>query len=262
MRIARLRTPHGPRAAVLDGDSWDVLVADVPEPATGRDGRPVLPASSGARFAADDPAVAAALLAPCRPRVVVGMAHNSGPEGRALPPQAFLKSARTVVGPGTVVRHDRTLGALVAEAEAAVVVGRPCRDLRPHDVPGVLLGCTVADDLTADDQVALDAMMTRSKNGSGFTPLGPWVDTDARLDDAELVVEVEGVERARSTTAGLAYGVVEQLVFLTRHLELGPGDVVLTGAHRSAVPLGERPAGGIEVALSVGGVGTLRHRVA
>ncbi|SIQ11393.1 2-keto-4-pentenoate hydratase/2-oxohepta-3-ene-1,7-dioic acid hydratase (catechol pathway) [Cellulosimicrobium aquatile] len=258
MRIARLRTAHGPRAAVLDGDAWDVLVADVPEPATGRDGRPALPASSGVRVRADDPGLDGALLAPCRPRVVVGMAHNSGPEGRALPPQAFLKSARTVVGPGAVVRHDRALGRLVAEAEAAVVVGRPCRDLRPDDVPGAILGCTVADDLTADDQVPLDAMMTRAKNGTGFTPLGPWIDTAATLDDAALVVAVDGVERARSTTAGLSYDVVDQLVFLTRHLELGPGDVVLTGAHRSAVPV----EGGVEVALEVGGVGTLRHRVA
>ena len=38
------------------------------------------------------PAENAMLWAPCRPRVVLGMAHNAGPADRLLPPQAFHKS--------------------------------------------------------------------------------------------------------------------------------------------------------------------------
>ena len=44
------------------------------------------------------PARDARLLAPVAPRTVVGMAHNTGPADRRLPPQAFLKPATTVTG--------------------------------------------------------------------------------------------------------------------------------------------------------------------
>jgi hypothetical protein len=41
--------------------------------------------------------------------VVVSMAHNGLPEKQALPPQAFMKSARTVINPGDDIVVDDQL---------------------------------------------------------------------------------------------------------------------------------------------------------
>lgn len=249
MRIARVRTADGPRPAVLDDGRWHL----VDDPWADR------PHRTGASVAADE----AELLAPCAPQVVVGMAHNHGPQDRLLPPQAFLKSARTVVGPGQATEVDPAGGPVNAEAELAVVIGRTARRLRPADVEQVIAGWTVADDVTRVGQVRHDSLFTQVKNGDGYTPLGPWVCTDLGpvLDGQPValrteVLDLDGTERvAEGSTADLAWTVREQLVYLTAHLTLGPGDVVLTGAPGTSLPV--RP--GSRVRVHVDGVGTLHH---
>ena len=49
-------------------------------------------------------------LAPSVPANVLGMAHNTGKAGRALPPQAFHKAATSVIGPGDASSWQRMPG--------------------------------------------------------------------------------------------------------------------------------------------------------
>jgi len=197
------------------------------------------------------------LLAPCEPRVILGMAHN-GPGDRGLPPQAFLKSARTAVGPGDPIWLDPRAGTVHIEGELAVVMRHTARNLRPGDVPGAILGYTIGNDVTAVDQVAADEKMTQVKNGDGFTPLGPWIETRLDWRDVSIDVRVNGVRRAHGSTADLAYDVVEQLVYLSSIMTLGPGDVVLMGSPHTAASIDP----GDDVAISLAGLGTLRNPVA
>ncbi|WP_127125743.1 fumarylacetoacetate hydrolase family protein [Georgenia sp. SYP-B2076] len=243
MRLARIATPAGPRHVVADGADW-VVVEDV-------FARPLV------RTDERHPQAGARLLAPVEPRVVLGMAHNSGPADRQLPPQAFMKSARTVVGPGDPVRIDPRRGEVKVEGELTLVVRRECRNLTPEDVPDAVLGWTVGNDVTAVDQTPLDEKMTQAKNGDGFTPIGPWIETDLDPRDVAIDVDVDGVRVASSSSAGLAWDVVEQLVYLTSHLTLGPGDVILTGSPGTAatVRAGDRS----DITLS--GIGTLSNPI-
>lgn len=196
------------------------------------------------------------LLVPCRPRVILGMAHN-GPGDRLLPPQAFMKSSRTSVGPGDAIRIDPILGEVNVEGELAVVMRRTVRHLRPDDVADAILGFTIGNDVTAIGQIPLDEKMTQAKNGDGFTPLGPWILTGADWRDVDIDVSVNGEHRAHGNTADLAYNVVEVLVYLTSIMTLGPGDVVLTGAPRTST----RVEPGDDVAISLAGLGTLKNPV-
>lgn len=216
MRLARLATERGPRPVLADGDRWleiDDPFAPVPVP-TG----------------VHHPRAGARLLAPVRPQVVLGMAHNGAPGDRDRPRQAFLKSPRTVVGPGESIVTDDELGRVNVECELAVVIRRPCRHLTADEVPSAILGYTTGNDVTAVDQIALDEKMTQSKHGDGFTPLGPWIETGPPPDGVGLTVRVNGTVVATGSTDGLAWSITEQLMYLTRYLTLGPGDVVLTGA--------------------------------
>jgi 2-keto-4-pentenoate hydratase/2-oxohepta-3-ene-1,7-dioic acid hydratase in catechol pathway len=197
------------------------------------------------------------LLAPCRPRVILGMAHN-GPGDRPLPPQAFMKSPRTAVGPGDPIRIDPMLGAVNVEGELAVVMRRTVRHLQPDDVADAVLGFTIGNDVTAIDQIPLDEKMTQVKNGDGFTPLGPWISTGVDWWDVNIDVSVNGEHRAHGNTADLAYNVVEILVYLSSIMTLGPGDVILTGAPRTST----RVEPGDHVAISLAGLGTLENPVA
>lgn len=112
MLLARIQLVAGPQRGAVsyarvdratDGTFRYLPVPDPFEPAAGAGSIAMEPAEPV--DAAD-----AVLLAPCRPRVVLGMAHNTGPADRLLPPQAFHKSPHSVIGPGmrSNWRPDRT----------------------------------------------------------------------------------------------------------------------------------------------------------
>ena len=251
MRIARLRTPAGPRHVVQREGAWVEVVSLTDHTPTG----------------ASHPLDGAHLLAPCEPVLVLGAAHNSGPEGRELPQQAFQKSARTVVGPGEPILREPGLGSLVVECELAVVIARPARHVRPEEVESVVLGYTVGNDVTLMDQTERDGLLLQAKNGEGFTPLGPWIETGwlgeegARdvLDGGDVGMQtlVDGHVAADSSVARLGWTIREQIVHLTRYLTLGPGDVVLTGSPGTDAPV----EAGQLARVRIAGIGELANPV-
>ncbi len=239
MRLARISTPEGAVHAVADGADWAV-VEDV-------FARPLV------RTGERRPQSTTVLLSPVEPRVVLGMSHNSGPADRARPPQAFMKSARTVVGPGDVVHVEPRRGEVRIEGELTLVVRTVCRDVMPDQLADVVLGWTIGNDVTAVDQVLLDPLFTQAKNGDGFTPIGPWIETDLDPHDLSIEVVVDGVRAASSSTAGLAWDAIEAFCYVTAHMTLGPGDVLMTGAPGTSATV--RP--GATTAISIDGLGTL-----
>lgn len=241
MRLARILTDKGPRHVVQDGDDWAV-VEDVFAPQLIRTGEL-------------HPVEGAVLLSPTEPRVVLGMAHNSGPEDRKLPPQAFSKSARSVVGPGGAVELDPELGRVNVEGELVVIMRRTSRRLSPEQVPDAVLGYCIGNDVTNVDQVSCDEKMTQSKNGDGYTPLGPWIETDLDPDHVHIDVRLDGDTVASANTDDLAWKISEQLVCLTRYLTLGPGDALLTGSPFTWAAL----TPGQRTDITIDGIGTLSN---
>src|SRR6478609_649285 len=243
MRLARLATPAGVRPVMADGDHW-VEITDPFAP---------VPVPTGVRH----PMAGATLLAPVQPLVVLGMAHNGAPGDRDLPRQAFIKSPRTIIGPGETIVVDEGLGQVNIEGELAVVIRRRSRHLTAEQVPDAILGYTIGNDVTAVDQIPFDEKMTQAKNGDGFTPIGPWIETDLDSGTVPMTVLVNGETRAQANTNQLAWNIVEQLVYLTSYLTLGPGDIVLTGAPGTFTPV--KPGDNGEIIL--GGIGSLSNPI-
>lgn len=233
MRIARIAHPDGIDHAVVEPDGYRLVKDVFADEIRCRDRWVAL---------AD-----ARLLAPVVPRTVVGMAHNTGPDDRLLPPQAFLKPARSVIGPGEPVPVSAHLGVVHAEAELAVVIGRE----------GEVLGYTVANDVTGRDLQAADSLWTQAKGQRGFTPLGPWIETDLDPVDAVVGLAVDGVPAESASTTHLARSVAEVVAWVSSFLPLGPGDVILTGAPGASLPI--RP--GQHVRASVADIGELGNPV-
>lgn len=186
------------------------------------------------------------LAAPCTPTVVVGIAQN-GP-GHASPVQAWLKSPRTVTGPGVTVRLRRDAGQTVAEAEVAVVIGRDTTGLTVENAHDFVLGITAVNDLSSPDRAAVDPRNFESKSGEGYTPLGPWIDTAHSLDaDLPMALLADGVARAETSAGRLPMTPRECLAYVAGWTTLGPGDVVMMGAPHSQAPV--RPGETIEVVV-------------
>ena len=101
MRIARLETSDGARHAIWIDDAWAVVEDGFADP----------PVRTGVTVTGD----AARLLAPCEPRVLVGIAHNKTNNDHPLPIQAWHKSVRTIVGQGDAIHARRDIGTINIE---------------------------------------------------------------------------------------------------------------------------------------------------
>jgi 2-keto-4-pentenoate hydratase/2-oxohepta-3-ene-1,7-dioic acid hydratase in catechol pathway len=208
------------------------------------------------------------LLAPTQPINVVcigknyadhiaEMAHMTGPPKASGDPTVFLKPATSVIGPDEPIRLPRGVGRVDHEAELALVIGKPARDLTRENALSHVWGYTAANDVSARDQQKNDTQWTRGKGHDTFCPLGPWIETD--LDPADLRVrcEVDEVLRQDGRTRDLLHDVPAVLAFITSFMTLLPGDVVLTGTPAGVGPL----APGSTVEVEVEGIGTLRNPV-
>jgi len=244
MRIARIHTAHGIVGVIEKDGRW----AEVADPLAAE------PQPTGPTHELD----AVSFACPVVPTLIFGMLHNSGPADREKPPQAFMKSARSAIGPGEKILIDHHIGAVKGEGELALVVGQVTRFVSPEHARDCVLGFTCSNDITNLDQVSLDATFTQGKAGDGYTPLGPWIETDLDALDAAIVVAMDGKQVAASSTANLAYNPYEALSYLSRYLTLGPGDVILTGAPATSYPL--EP--GQTMSITIAGIGTLTNPAA
>ena len=207
------------------------------------------------------------LLAPVQPINVVCIGKNYAdhvaemgalPTGTSPDPVVFLKPATSVVGPGDPVRLPAGIGRVDHEAELAVVIGRPARELTVANALDHVWGYTAANDVTARDQQLTDAQWTRGKGHDTFCPLGPWIETDLSPRDLRVRCEVDEVLRQDGNTRDLLHDVPTVLAYITSFMTLLPGDVVLTGTPAGVGPL----VPGNVVEVSVEGIGTLRNPVA
>lgn len=259
MRIARIPSAAGPRYALAAEGRWRAIADPFAAPAGFGSRHRLAPLGEDIGQSGEDlgPVEGTITLAPCVPRVILGMAHNGSPGDREIPRQAFHKSARTAVGPGEAIVIEPWRGRVVAEAELAVVIGRHCRNVPAARAAEVIAGYTIGNDVTAVDQVGADEKMVQSKSGRGYTPLGPWIDTELDPASVPLVMSVNGRRVVESDTARLAWNIAEQIEYLSRYLELGPGDVILSGAPESSAEI--RP--GDTVRLELGALGALQNPV-
>ena len=244
MRIARLKTAEGPQHAVERNGSWDHIVDPFVSPPTYTGGT--------------TPDAEAVFLAPVRPAVVLGIAHNRTLNSHPLPIQAWHKSVHTVAAPGDQVAAARGRGTVNVEGELAVVIGKSATELTAGNALEHVLGYTCVNDVTNVDQGAVDERNFQGKAGGNYTPLGPWIET--AIPDPDLVgidVCVNGVVRAKSGSFNLPSSVAECLVYVTSWLTLEPGDVVMTGAPGTAVEV--QPGDRVDVVL--GGIGTLTNTI-
>jgi 5-carboxymethyl-2-hydroxymuconate isomerase len=154
--------------------------------------------------------------------------------GMAIPdiPMIFAKFPSSLVGPGAAIELPDESSQVDWEVELAVVIGGPARHVSEAEALDVVLGYTVAVDVSARDLQISDGQFVRAKSYDTFCPLGPWLVTVDELGDAGdlgigLTVNQEALQDSR--TSELVFGVREIVAFCSRVATLNPGDLILTG---------------------------------
>lgn len=226
MRVARFVTGEAdPRYGIVDGEELVALK-----------GHPLIHGyePTGDRVALEE----SRLLAPVIPSkvVCVGMNYAEHREDmqftgdRADRPLFFLKPSTAVVGPGDPIRIPPVEGRIVHESELAIVVSRVAKQIRREDWKDYVFGYTIANDVSARDEMFADGQWARAKGFDTFCPIGPWIETE--LDPAaglEIQSYVDGEPRRHGNTANLIFDIPTIIQQASDIWTLLPGDVIITG---------------------------------
>ncbi len=254
MRLARIAHPEGVSFSAIDGPDGPGQVArEIADHPFGK------PSFTGRRWAMSE----VRLLAPILPSKVVGIGRNyaehAGELGNAVPdePMIFLKPSTSVIGPAAPIVLPAASSRVDFEGELAVVIGRPCRDVKAESASAVILGYTVGNDVTARDLRKPNGPWLRGKGYDTFCPLGPWIETELDPSDVSVRTEVGGHTLQDGHTRDLIFTIGELVEFCSAVMTLLPGDVILTGTPEGVGPLHD----GDEVSVTVSGIGTLRNPV-
>jgi 2-keto-4-pentenoate hydratase/2-oxohepta-3-ene-1,7-dioic acid hydratase in catechol pathway len=254
VKIARFSTPgDDPRYGILDERSLIVLAGD-----------PLYQGfeTTGERVELRN----ATLLAPVIPRSkVVGVGTNYSEhvsemderERAGDDPVVFLKPNTAVVGPNDPIRLPRDVGRVEVEGELAIVIGSLAKNVRREDFADVILGYTIANDVTARDLQSRDGQWARAKGFDTFCPLGPVIETDLDPRDVRLETRVDGDLRQAASTSEMIHDIPTLIEFVSSIWTLLPGDVILTGTPSGAPQVSD----GEIVEVTVTGVGSLTNPV-
>jgi 2-keto-4-pentenoate hydratase/2-oxohepta-3-ene-1,7-dioic acid hydratase in catechol pathway len=216
------------------------------------------------RFSGDRWALAdVRLLSPILPSKVVGIGRNYAAHAAEMAeevptqPLIFLKPSTAVIGDGDVIRLPEDSKQVEHEAELAVVIGRPAKDVAGEDALACVLGYMCGNDVTARDQQRGDGQWTRAKGHDSFCPIGPWIETELDPSDLRITASVNGELRQDARTSLLLHGVPELIAYTSRVMTLLPGDVLMTGTPAGVGPLTD----GDSVTIEIEGIGALTNPV-
>ena len=142
------------------------------------------------------------------------------------------------------------------EGELVVVIGKQAKHLTEADAMSCVFGYTIGNDVSERTWQRADRGLWRSKNADTFKPMGPWIETDARLDEMETTVRLNGDIRTKFHTNDMLFGVPQFIAEMSKYFTLWPGDVIWMGTD------GQSPniKAGDVVEIEISGVGTLRNR--
>lgn len=254
MRLARIAHPEGMAFVAIDGPDDAAQAREIADHPFGN------PSFTGRRWDLAD----VRLLAPILPSKVVAIGRNyhqhAAELGNAVPtePMVFLKPSTSVIGPGAPILLPSVSKRVDYEGELAVVIGRPCHNVRAADASGVILGYTCANDVTARDLRAPNGPWTRGKGFDTFCPLGPWIETELDPSDLTVTTTVGGEVKQDGHVSEMIFTISELIEYASAIMTLLPGDVLLTGTPEGVGPL----TAGDTVTVAVSGVGELTNPVA
>lgn len=217
------------------------------------------------------------LLGPCVTNpgkiICVGLNYRKHAEetGSPIPqsPILFTKFNNALAGDQEDIALPKLSQKVDYEAELAIVIGKTTKDVSKEEALDYVFGYCNANDLSARDLQMRTSQWLLGKSCDGFAPLGPYLVTADEVGDPNnLVIKalVNGELRQNSNTNDMIFYCDEIISYISQHLTLQPGDVILTGTPEGVV-LGYPPEqqiylkDGDVVTIEIEKLGSLTNRL-
>lgn len=163
----------------------------------------------------------------------------------------FFYKAPELVGPGGTVELPDIPHVMVyqPEAELAFVIGKKAKNIPQEKALEYVFGYVPFFDISARGLTRRTQFIPKGQDT--FGPCGPWIVTKDEIPDPHnLVVRswVNGKKAQDYNTRQMAHKIPGQIAWLTRFIQLQPGDVIATGTHHEGLcPINDGDALEIEV---------------
>ena len=204
--------------------------------------------------------------------IAVGLnyADHAAETGAEIPkePILFNKTTNCIVGPNDQVVIPPGSQKTDWEVELAIVIGAPTYQVSEADALSHVAGFAVCHDVSERAfQIERGGQWMKGKGCPTFGPLGPWLvtpDEVADVQNLEMWLKVNGKTMQSGSTKTMIFSAAFLVSYISRFLQLDPGDVITTGTP-PGVGMGMKPPRylkpGDVVELGIDGLGTQRQDV-
>ena len=178
---------------------------------------------------------------------------------QAIPrePVLFMKPVSALIGPSAPIALAYPDHLIHHEAELVVVIGKPTWQINPDEAAEHILGYTCGNDVSDRDLQKQDGQFVRAKGFDSYCPIGPWLETKAKVEDLLVESRVNGEIRQSQSTRMMLWDVPALVSFVSWVMTLDPGDVIMTGTPEGVGPL----RAGDTCEVSINRLGTLLNPV-
>jgi 2-keto-4-pentenoate hydratase/2-oxohepta-3-ene-1,7-dioic acid hydratase in catechol pathway len=206
--------------------------------------------------------------------ICVGLNYRKHAEetGAAVPqyPILFNKFNNTITSHGADVPLPVKVTSKVDyEAELVIVIGKKAKYVSKEDALSYVFGYSNVNDLSARDLQMRTQQWLLGKSLDGFSPLGPYLVTSDEVGNPNnlgIRCIVNGEVRQNSNTSDMIFHCDEIVSYISQHMTLVPGDIILTGTPEGVVlglPVEQQVylKDGDIVTIEVEKLGTLTNRL-
>lgn len=174
--------------------------------------------------------------------ICVGLNYRKHAEetGAKIPeyPILFNKFNNTLSGNGWDIPLPKVSEKVDYEAELVIVIGKKAKYISKEVALSHVFGYCNVNDLSARDLQLRTNQWLLGKSCDGFSPLGPYLVTADEVGDPnnlEIKSFVNGEMRQSSHTSDMVFHCDEIVSYISRHMTLVPGDIILTGTPQGVI---------------------------
>jgi 2-keto-4-pentenoate hydratase/2-oxohepta-3-ene-1,7-dioic acid hydratase in catechol pathway len=153
-------------------------------------------------------------------------------------PILFNKFNNALTGHKCEIAVPKVTQRLDYEVELGVVIGKEAKYVSKENALDYVFGYCTANDFSARDLQKRTNQWLLGKTCDDFSPLGPYLVTADEVGDPnqlQLTTYVNGEKRQDSNTSDMIFYVDEIVSYISQHMTLTPGDVILTGTPEGVI---------------------------
>lgn len=174
--------------------------------------------------------------------ICVGLNYKKHAEEVKLPhpevPILFNKFPNALAAHQEEIKIPPVTNRVDYEVELGIVIGREAKNVSEEEALDYVFGYCTTNDLSARDLQKLTGQWMIGKTSDGFAPVGPYLVTKDEItnpNQLDLKTTVNGEIRQQSNTEDMIFSCEEIISYISRHMTLQPGDLILTGTPEGVI---------------------------